>query len=132
MPAERHTLTEGETTLMPNPDPATSTRPGTGPPTRPGPIARLACPACGSTSLSTVEQLTGAGRCRAIQVRADGTLQCRWTGWTDISWDSSRTVGLQCDQCGHVDRGGRLEEIATRFARRPDAAPIGEQPARTR
>ncbi|MGH2947295.1 MAG: hypothetical protein ACRDPC_13750 [Solirubrobacteraceae bacterium] len=82
-----------------------------------------------------MEQLIGAGRCRAIHVGADGTLQCRWTGWTDVSWDSSRTVGLQCDECGHVDRGGRLDEITARFARRRrrrDTPPMGEQPARTR
>jgi hypothetical protein len=31
-----------------------------------------------------------------------------WTGRTDVEWDSSTTIGMQCDDCRHTVRGGLL------------------------
>jgi hypothetical protein len=97
---------------MPNPDPATSTR------QRRQRARRLACPKCGSTRLSSVEQLQAAGRCRAITVDATGASRFHWTGWTDAYWDTSTTIGLSCNDCFHDDTDVTLEEIAGRFAPR--------------
>ncbi len=94
---------------MTNPDPATTTAQRA--------VARLACPRCGSTRLSSVEHLTALGRCRAITVDADGAPTFHWTGWTDVEWDSSTTVGLQCDACLHTVREGPVRASVARFAR---------------
>ena len=99
---------------MPNPDPATTTR---GPAHRP--VLRLACPHCGSTRLSSVEQVTATGRCDAITLDADGTAKFHHTGWTDVDWNQTTTIGVQCERCTHTLREGPLDEILARLARRP-------------
>jgi hypothetical protein len=88
-------------------------------PTPRRPIHRLACPRCGSRRISTIEHLAAIARCHAITVDATGQPQFHWTGWTDVAWDTSTTIGLQCDDCLHAQREGPIAEIAARFARRP-------------
>ena len=83
------------------------------------PIHRLACPRCGLRRISTIEHLAAIARCHAITVDATGQPQFHWTGWTDVAWDASTTIGLQCDDCLHAQREGPIAEIAARFARRP-------------
>lgn len=59
----------------------------------------LLCPACGYSTLSTIEQLFGyAG---AAASRDDtGEVKLVWDGDTRMDWDSSTTVGIMCDECG--------------------------------
>jgi hypothetical protein len=88
-------------------------------------VLRLACPRCGSRHISTIERLAAVARCHAITVDATGRPRFHWTGWTDIAWDASTTIGLQCDDCLHAESEGPIADIAARFARlapRPAAA----------
>jgi len=88
-------------------------------------VRRLACPRCGSRRISTIEQLAAVARCHAVTVDATGQPRFHWAGWTDVAWDASTTIGLQCDDCLHTEREGPIAEIAARFARlasRPTAA----------
>ncbi len=93
--------------------PTPGAQPGPPPPV----VAHLACPECGSTRLSSVENLNAAGRCHGVDVRADGALEFDWTGWTDVHWDASETIGLCCEDCLHYDDEGGLQDVARRFTR---------------
>jgi hypothetical protein len=81
-------------------------------------VLRLACPRCGSRHISTIERLAAVARCHAITVDATGHPRFHWTGWTDVAWDASTTIGLQCDDCLHAESEGPITDIAARFARR--------------
>lgn len=61
---------------------------------------KLACPKCENTeSLGTIEQLRGyAGGVFSIQ--ENGELAIRWYGETKVDWDSTKTVGYICVDCG--------------------------------
>ena len=98
---------------MTNPDPATPTARGAD-----RPLARLACPRCGHTRLSSVERLTAVGRCHAITIDAHGDPRFHWTGWTDVEWDSSTTIGVRCENCLHTVREGPIDEILASLPRR--------------
>ena len=65
-----------------------------------------------------MERLTATGRCRAITLDAAGAPEFHWTGWTDVDWDSSTTIGVQCENCLHTLREGPIGEILARLARR--------------
>jgi hypothetical protein len=97
---------------MTHPDPATPTRRAA------RPLARLACPRCGHTRLSSVERLTAVGRCHAITIDAEHRPEFHWTGFTDVEWDSSTTIGVQCEHCLHTVREGPIDEILARLPRR--------------
>lgn len=61
----------------------------------------IGCPGCGETDgLSTVELLRGYAGCSFFRLD-DGSLQTAFGGYTDINWDTTRTVGLECARCGH-------------------------------
>lgn len=55
---------------------------------------KLACPSCGSVELKTLESLLGT--CEAT-FYADG--ETDFGGYTEVSWDSSETVGVECGHC---------------------------------
>lgn len=62
--------------------------------------ANLSCPHCGSSeSLATTEQLTGYAGC-TLTVNEAGEIEPTHDGYTDIDWDSSRTTGYWCKDCG--------------------------------
>jgi hypothetical protein len=89
------------------------------------PVHRPVCPRCGSRRISTIEQLAAAARCHAITIDATGQPRFHWAGWTDVAWDASTTIGLQCDDCLHTESEDPIADIAARFARlasRPAAA----------
>lgn len=64
-------------------------------------MSALACPTCGETeSLATTERLYGAALCN--EITAEGP---EYEGYTEMDWDSSTTVGVECGGCGWAYRG---------------------------
>lgn len=63
----------------------------------------MACPQCGSTELATIEQLEGTAACT---ISESGDID--WEGRTDVNWDSSTTIGVECRGCGWEDQGESL------------------------
>jgi hypothetical protein len=62
----------------------------------------LCCPACGSADLASIEQLTASCQGHAtLTIETGGELHPEFHpgGWTDVNWDSSTTVGVQCRSC---------------------------------
>jgi hypothetical protein len=62
----------------------------------------LRCPQCGGADLATIERLTATCQGHAtLTIEADGELRPEFHpgGWTDVNWDSSTTVGLECRSC---------------------------------
>jgi hypothetical protein len=59
-----------------------------------------ACPDCGSTDLGTTEQLLGTAFCT---VEDDGEVVHE--GETEVSWDTSETIGGECQTCGAMWEG---------------------------
>ena len=94
-------------------------------PSRSPAVARLQCPSCHSPQLSVLERVTATAGCHSVEERADGSLQCNLSGWTDVDWTQIVAVGLRCDDCGHSDRHGGLQDAAQRFARRQ--LPVGSR-----
>jgi hypothetical protein len=64
----------------------------------------LACPSCGSTELSTIEEIQGLAGCTVTR-NADGTADIDHDGYTDILWDTSTTAGVSCASCEWDYRG---------------------------
>jgi hypothetical protein len=87
----------------------------------------LVCPRCGSRRISTIEQLAAVARCHAITIDPKGQPRFHWSGWTDVVWDASTTIGLQCNDCLHTEHDGPIADIATRFTSR--AAATGRRAA---
>ena len=59
----------------------------------------LVCPKCGTTELATTEKLLG--RAGASMYRLpNGELEIDHDGYTNVNWDSSETVGIECCSCG--------------------------------
>jgi hypothetical protein len=59
----------------------------------------LGCPRCKSTEqLATIETITGLAGV-AIEQLSDGCTDHRWSGSTDVIWDTSTSVGIQ-SKCG--------------------------------
>ena len=76
------------------------------------PSEQLACPTCATTDdLQTIESLYG--HASTTRIEADRTID--FTGWTEIDWDSSQTVGAFCKNCGWSHEGddwlGHLVEV---------------------
>ena len=62
----------------------------------------LCCPACGSADLASIEQLTASCQGHAtLTIEPRGELHAEFhpCGWTDVNWDSSTTVGVECRSC---------------------------------
>ena len=62
----------------------------------------LRCPGCGSSDLARSELLKASSRGRAtLTIESDGELRREFhhDGWTDVNWDSSTTVGVECRSC---------------------------------
>jgi hypothetical protein len=58
----------------------------------------LGCPRCGSVALETIEQLVGT--CASTITRGpDGTVNVEGHGETDIAWDATESIGVQCTSC---------------------------------
>jgi hypothetical protein len=85
-------------------------------------VCRLVCPRCGSRRISTIEHLAAVARCHAITIDPKGHLRFHWTGWTDVAWDASTTIGLQCNDCLHSESDGPIADIAARFTHRASRA----------
>jgi hypothetical protein len=86
---------------------AEPTATGTWWPRQPGLTVDLACPRCGAgANLATVEQLLGSAGATRVGVLPDGAVEVDWTGYTEVDWDSSTTIGAGCESCGwrHVGR----------------------------
>ena len=68
----------------------------------------LRCPKCGSAEVASIEQLTASCQGRAtLTIEPGGNLHAEFHpgGWTDVNWDSSTTVGVQCRSCVWSYRG---------------------------
>lgn len=74
------------------------------------PERKLACPQCGSTNLATVESVLGT--CASV-FYVSGDIE--GGGETDMSWDSSETVGVECLSCYWTAYDKDLEEGKTAF-----------------
>jgi len=62
----------------------------------------LRCPECGSADLASIEQLTASCQGHAtLTIEPDGELRPEFHpgGWSDVNWDSSTTVGVECRSC---------------------------------
>jgi len=62
----------------------------------------LRCPGCGSAEIATNELLKASCRGRAtLAIEPDGELRPEFhhDGWTDVNWDSSTTIGVECRSC---------------------------------
>ena len=62
----------------------------------------LRCPQCGSADLATTEHLTASCQGHAtLTIEPDGSRRPEFHlgGWTDVNWDSSTTVGVECRSC---------------------------------
>jgi hypothetical protein len=92
-------------------------------------VHRLVCPRCGSRRISTIEQLAAVARCHAITIDPKGKPRFHWSGWTDVAWDASTTIGLQCDDCLHTETDGLIADIAARFTRLTSRAAATRQRA---
>lgn len=58
----------------------------------------LGCPQCGSAEVETIEQIIGL--CRStISRNADGTIDVEGHGETDVAWDTTESIGVQCRSC---------------------------------
>ena len=79
----------------------------------------LRCPGCGSTDLATSELLTASSCGRAtLTIEPDGELRPEFhhDGWTDVNWDSSTTVGVECRSCMWSYTGAdSLEQLTIDF-----------------
>lgn len=80
-------------------------------------IQELACPRCGRTdALSTIETLTGLAPCTVTVV--DGAVDVEHTGYTDVLWETSITLGVTC-KCGFEHEGDDWEDQLLRTHRVP-------------
>jgi hypothetical protein len=58
----------------------------------------LGCPKCGSDEVETIEQIIGL--CRSTITRnVDGTFDVEGHGETDVAWDTTESIGVQCRSC---------------------------------
>ena len=77
----------------------------------------LRCPHCGSADMATTAQLTASCQGHAVlTIAGDGecTRESQLGGWSDVNWDSSTTVGIECRSCTWSYIGdGHLEQLAT-------------------
>ena len=68
----------------------------------------LCCPECGSADLASIEQLTASCQGHAtLTISHEGELRPEFhpRGWTDVHWDSSTTVGIECRSCTWSSKG---------------------------
>ncbi len=58
------------------------------------------CPHCGRKDfpLAARERLEADSHITIDQDR-DGTFTAEWGGYTEVDWDSSRTISYQCQEC---------------------------------
>lgn len=61
--------------------------------------APLVCPVCQSDNLGTTEEISGVACCHAYVEVASGQRLIEHDGWTDVCWDSSTTIGMECRDC---------------------------------
>lgn len=67
---------------------------------------KLACPACGSTTLATEETVAARLYTDGIYLAPDGSPDPRWNDTEpDIHWDTSTTVGVACLACAWLYEG---------------------------
>ena len=63
-------------------------------------MSTLVCPNCGSTDLATIEDLSGSAHCKAVLDPDTGARSVEYDGWTEVHWDSSTSMGIECRSCG--------------------------------
>lgn len=74
----------------------------------------LGCPDCGETGeLATIEQLVGTARC-VVSRGEDGRIELDHEGYTEVCWDSSETIGIECQDCGFEYQGADWEALFSR------------------
>ena len=61
--------------------------------------APLVCPKCHSDNLGTIEDISGIATGQAYVEIETGERTFEHSGWTDVCWDSSTTVGIECRDC---------------------------------
>jgi hypothetical protein len=82
------------------------------------PAARvyLRCPVCGSTELATTVTLRGSSNGTArLYTGPNGEPRSEFVqdGWSDLHWDSSSTIGVECRSCLWSYEGvDHLEQLA--------------------
>jgi hypothetical protein len=65
----------------------------------------LGCPTCREARLSTIERIDGLASISTITQDASGEIEYDFTGDTEVLWDTSTTVGVQCRSCDWSHEG---------------------------